>query len=675
MKINFRITVENVINKTKLTLKNDTRFMKVCQSLVYIIILDPETSNLRLSEFTQKSLETSDMSKSILNALGKSFYILLENLHRILIFHDGNNLEVDLQWVQALLLYSSQFLRNMTAGNLMTCHDELVSIWFFMMEKQVQFTREHRQNIQWNKIISCLQMIATTLSNESNTFLFMSNLIMNEIWTNPESERYWDPEKSSNNNNITSELQVNMQKDMSVLKTTEMMVDKDKSFVDRKVVYRPRLQLYRKNWTYKKPIRIQNTWQSHFENCVIDSPVDECYVSNAINTATFIKMCCLRPDLLAFDNERANKLIQLLMDKFTTVEPSTSVTIHAMIPKGTRLLNSRDWILNEVFKSHLQYWILLDYLSNVNHEKYRELHDFLIRALFAQNIQFWHFTQKSNPQECRLELDAAIRLIDSMRKAGDIRPPMTEVGRVLPYLNTSDIYNILYEVWKFIMENWQQCPYSDNFMEQQENNDIGEINYEERVRNIKIIVQKNILKIPDELEERDSIHFVPDNFLSSTVNHLQTKLEDYWRVSPVMAQSEAIQTIDAFIMTIHYILIKSIQTLASSPKISITFYKHSSGHIIHEIPCESDRKMFDNFSDIGYNLLHNKKINEKCELHFVEKFNGYGFRWKRYFDYRNECVRLNVSIKTKTDEILQRVKIAEPPSYNGANNSGGANHI
>lgn len=80
---------------------------------------------------------------------------------------------------------------------------------------------------------------------------------------------------------------------------------------------------------------------------------------------------------------------------------------------------------------------------------------------------------------------------------------MTEVGKVLPYLNTKDIYKILFEVWKFIMENWQQCPYSDNFMEQQEqqenNNKIGEINFEERARNIRIIVQKNILKIPDEL--------------------------------------------------------------------------------------------------------------------------------------------------------------------------------
>ena len=62
-----------------------------------------------------------------------------------------------------------------------------------------------------------------------------------------------------------------------------------------------------------------------------------------------------------------------------------------------------------------------------------------------------------------------------------------------------DIYKILFEVWKYIMENWQQCPYSDNFMEQQENNKIGEINYEERIRNIRIIIQKNILKIPDEL--------------------------------------------------------------------------------------------------------------------------------------------------------------------------------
>ena len=52
----------------------------------------------------------------------------------------------------------------------------------------------------------------------------------------------------------------------------------------------------------------------------------------------------------------------------------------------------------------------------VSHEKYRELHDVLIRALFAQNIQFWYFTQKSDPREYCLELDSAVRLIDSMGK-------------------------------------------------------------------------------------------------------------------------------------------------------------------------------------------------------------------------------------------------------------------
>ncbi|RGB35204.1 hypothetical protein C1646_814909 [Rhizophagus diaphanus] len=150
----------------------------------------------------------------------------------------------------------------------------------------------------------------------------------------------------------------------------------------------------------------------------------------------------------------------------------------------------------------------------------------------------------------------------------------------------------------------------------------------------------------------------------SMFDNIQTNLEDYWRVSPTMAQSEAIQAIDAFIMTIHYILIKSIQTLERSPKISITFYKHSSpvrkGYIIHEIPCELDYRMFDNFNEVGYNLLQNRKINERCESHFIERFNNYGFRWKRYFDYDNECVMLNVSIKTKTDEILRGVKIAGP---------------
>lgn len=52
----------------------------------------------------------------------------------------------------------------------------------------------------------------------------------------------------------------------------------------------------------------------------------------------------------------------------------------------------------------------------MKHEKYREFHDVLIRPLFAENIQFWYLTQKSDPRKCSLELDASIRLIDSMRK-------------------------------------------------------------------------------------------------------------------------------------------------------------------------------------------------------------------------------------------------------------------
>jgi hypothetical protein len=260
--------VENVIEKTKITAENDTRFTKVCQSLVYIIISDTETSNLRLSEFIKSSLETSDISKAILSTLGQSYHILLENLHHILKSHNGYNLETDLQWVLALLLYSSQFARNMTAGNLVKSHDELVSIWFLVMEKQVHLSKDNRQNIQWNKIISCIQMIVTTLLKDFDTFLFMSNLIMNEIWIDPERERHWDPVTSPPK--ITSELQMNIQRELSVLKTTEIIVDKNKSFVDRKVVYRPRLKLYRKNWSSKKPVTNEminkNSWQLHFAN-------------------------------------------------------------------------------------------------------------------------------------------------------------------------------------------------------------------------------------------------------------------------------------------------------------------------------------------------------------------------------------------------------------------------
>ncbi|POG73399.1 hypothetical protein GLOIN_2v1115132 [Rhizophagus irregularis DAOM 181602=DAOM 197198] len=261
----IKTSLENAMKKTKITNENDTRFTKMCQSIVYIIILDSETSNLQLTEFIQSSLVTSDLSKTILDTLGQSFHIMLENLHYILNSYNGDNLETDIQWVLSLLLYSSQFARKTKAGNLAKCLDELVNIWFLVMEKQVN---NNRQNIQWDKIISYLQVIFATLSKDSDAFLSISNLIMNEIWTNPERERFWDPAKSSPK--IISELKMNIQRELSVLKTTELIVDKNKSFVDRKVVYRPRLKLYRKNWTFKKQVtnelRNKNSWQFNFAN-------------------------------------------------------------------------------------------------------------------------------------------------------------------------------------------------------------------------------------------------------------------------------------------------------------------------------------------------------------------------------------------------------------------------
>src|SRR6185369_641543 len=78
------------------------------------------------------------------------------------------------------------------------------------------------------------------------------------------------------------------------------------------------------------------------------------------------------------------------------------------------------------------------------------------------------------------------------------------MGKLFPYITSSDIGYLLFEcVWKFIMENRQQCPYSDD--EEDIDNDYvndddvksnGFKNYWKRIRKLKLVVQKNIMTIP-----------------------------------------------------------------------------------------------------------------------------------------------------------------------------------
>ncbi|CAG8463934.1 115_t:CDS:10 [Diversispora eburnea] len=214
--------------------------------------------------------------------------------------------------------------------------------------------------------------------------------------------------------------------------------------------------------------------------------------SNILSNGRIFRLSCMGPDSLSCDFGKTNKLSRILINKLTTLEPPTSVIEHMIVPKP--IPYERDCP---------ELRLLVDFLAN-DHVAFRELHDNLSRSLLSINISFWYRALEHSSRKYSTELDMAIGLIETMRKASYVPPPLNYIGRLLPHVFSKDVGYLLYEIiWKFVLENWQLCPYSEEFdIDKIENN--LPIGLSERIQKLKLILQKNILSMPELL----SAHFV-----------------------------------------------------------------------------------------------------------------------------------------------------------------------
>ncbi|CAG8585060.1 3866_t:CDS:2 [Scutellospora calospora] len=254
-----------------------------------------------------------------------------------------------------------------------------------------------------------------------------------------------------------------------------------------------------KPWSDKRP----SSSKSNSQKIFTISPGDDCYISNVWNNGILFKICCMSPDLLSFESSKTSLLIRLLIQNLTTKEPPTNVIGHIILPKS--ITYRRDSFLQSTFYEHPELWILLSFLSN-DYVMFGELFESIVRSLLATNIAFWYRVREQNQRKNQMELDTAIRLVEMMHKAQYIPPPLNSVGRLLPYIQSKDVGYLLFEsLWKFVLENWQLCPYSDDYymFEEQTTPSNQLIHYSERVNAIKLMIQKNILSIPELLT-----HFV-----------------------------------------------------------------------------------------------------------------------------------------------------------------------
>ncbi|CAG8618000.1 3458_t:CDS:2 [Dentiscutata erythropus] len=335
-------------------------------------------------------------------------------------------------------------LKKSSARYIITCCNELIDVWFDVISRQSQLTNTNGRKVQWDKTIAVLEMIV-----------------------NNESIRNWP---------------------CKVQTITEDTSDSE-SYFRNKI---PRFRFGASNSNSKSSITAWKTLKP--KPC---SPERDCTISNAWNNGILFRICCMRPDLLSFESSKTSLLTRLLLNHLTTKEPPTNITGHIILPKS--ITYRRDTFLQSTFSEHPELWILLSFLAN-DYVMFEELFNSIVRSLFAMNITFWYRVREQTQKKNQIELDTAIRLVEILQKARYIPSPLKNVGCLLPHLQSKDVGYLLFEsIWKFVLENRQLCPYSDDYdmFEEQTTLNNHLIHYSERVSAIKLMIQKNILSIPE----------------------------------------------------------------------------------------------------------------------------------------------------------------------------------
>ncbi|CAG8729169.1 24506_t:CDS:10, partial [Gigaspora margarita] len=370
-----------------------------------------------------------------------------------------------------------------SARYIIACCNELMDVWFDVISRQSQLTNTNGRKVQWDKTIAVLEMI--------EAFLYIPNLVLKKFFINNEPIRNW-PCKMQTTTEVTSDSESYIRHKIPRFRFGAPNSNSKSSITAWKT-------LKPKPWSVKKPSSSinSNSWQKNFvmfiNNSNTSSPDHDCSISNAWNN-----------DLLSFESSKTSLLTRLLLIHLTTKEPPTNITGHIILPKS--ITYRRDAFLQSTFSEHPELWILLNFLAN-DYVMFEELFNSIVRSLFAMNITSWYRIREPTRRNNQVELDTAIRLVEILQKARYIPSPLNNTSRLLPYFQSKDVGYLLFEsIWKFVLENWQLCPYSDDynmfnmFDEEQSEQSTSRkqlIHYSERVNAIKLMIQKNILSIPE----------------------------------------------------------------------------------------------------------------------------------------------------------------------------------
>ncbi|CAG8488461.1 2265_t:CDS:10 [Acaulospora morrowiae] len=477
------------------------QYTNIYRTLVYFVVTESDVSNITLWDLINGSFLThKSMSKCILNAIGNSYHSLLRTFYHIINSNDDQTELSNSRWLLLLLLISSSCaLTNNSIRNILECCDSLVDIWFAMMTRKSQLSSTSNEDFEWNIALSIMENLVFTFSKYPETFPYLPNLMLRKLMFNAEKVRNWpfalrSSEKVSTNLELMSKRQMQKFKYNAISRN-----DKSYSSTWHSINFNQKEAKNLGGRIVSSALR-KKKFLIYLRNSDSgNSELDSRSIYNAWSNGRLFRILCMNKDLLSYDSKKTDMLARLLIQKLTTLEPPTSVTEHIIVPKS--ISYSRDRFLQSRFNDYPELWLLLDFLAN-DYRIFGDLHDILARSLLATNISFWYRMREQNSKKYSVELDAVMRLVEAMRKAHYVPQPLDYIGRLLPYVHSKDVGYLLYEIiWKFVLENWQLCPYSNNF-----NIDEGIIHgnnnlfgFSDRVQKMRLILQKNILTIPEHL--------------------------------------------------------------------------------------------------------------------------------------------------------------------------------
>ncbi|CAG8613748.1 11284_t:CDS:10 [Paraglomus occultum] len=430
--------------------------------------------------------------------LAKYHYVLLWHLRHLLERgYDEKKIQVIHDSCQ-LLEVAASHVRILSSLEIIRCCDEVIATWFKIMSMQLYMSRKKEETVQWDEVIESLKRIMFIFGNFPDMFKYVMTIILERIFAGALEQ---SQHQTTNNNGSLMDL--NQQRESIMFDDTNIAKEGAdfRRGNDLQSIYASEEMWDMSGNSYK-----ETKWRAKIIMFTGDQPkcsaFDECYAMNVLNTCELIQRCCFSDDE-NLDRTKMSIFVTLLNRKFSTNVKKRSGLDHyrAILPKNTN--SERDLLIKRSFNDTPILWLLLDFISS-DQESFR-MCNHIVHSLLATSIVFWYSVKDPDPHKHPNELDSAVRIMNTMRKACCVPAGLNQVGELFPHISSIDIgYLLLEAILHFLDDNVSRRREAKIDPMQVDEKEGGEktedmrrtnpngVNYEKRMEKVKAVIRKHI---------------------------------------------------------------------------------------------------------------------------------------------------------------------------------------